>query len=284
MPRFAYVNGSYLPHDEASVHIQDRGFQFADGVYEVVYLFQGKMVDADPHLARLERSLLELDMDMPMSFAALKLVMKELISKNRIKTGQLYLQVTRGTSERDFPFPKDCLPTLVMTTKAMKPFDISMIEKGLSVMSTPDIRWKRCDIKTVSLIAAAWTKQKALDQGFDDAWMLDGQGFITEGTSNNAWIVTEEGTLQTRAPGEEILNGITRRAVMAAAQKEGIGIIEKPFTLEAARKAKEAFVTSATACVKPVHFLDGQAIGTGQTGPLTRKIATLYQEHLKNAV
>lgn len=284
MPRFAYVNGSYLPHDSASVHIQDRGFQFADGVYEVVYLYKGQMIDADPHLARLQRSLDELQMAVPMSMKALKLVMKELVRKNRVKTGMLYLQVTRGTSERDFPFPKDCLPTVVMTTTRLAPYNLAQVEKGLKIMSLEDIRWKRCDIKTVGLLGAAWTKQIALDQGFDDAWMLDAEGKVTEGTSNNAWIIRDDGNLQTRPPSHEILNGITRRAVLACAEREGVKVIEAPFLLEEAKHAREAFVTSATACVKPVHSIDGHPVGDGKTGPMTRKMAKLYLEHLNHVV
>lgn len=281
MSRFAYVNGQYIRHNEASVHIEDRGFQFADSVYEVVYVYEGRMIDAEPHLDRLERSLDELQMEMPMERGPLRLVMKEMVRRNKIKTGLIYMQVSRGSAPRDFPFPLNCLPTLVMTAKHTKPYSPQSAQTGIRVMSTPDIRWKRCDIKTVSLLAAALAKQEAIDNGFDDAWLIDEQGFVTEGTSNNAWIVNKNGHLQTRKPTHEILNGITRRSVMALAQKEGIEVLETSFTLEDVKHAREAFVTSASACVKPVVSIDGASIGSGQPGPVSQKLAASYIDFLK---
>ncbi len=282
MSRFAYVNGAYVRHDDACVHIEDRGFQFADSVYEVVYLHKGKLIDSEPHLDRLERSLNELEMDMPMSRGALGAVMKELVRRNRLSTGLIYMQVTRGSSKRDFPFPEDTIPTVVLTARRVPAFNPKATLTGMKVMSLPDIRWGRCDIKTTALLAASMSKQQALDEGFSDAWLIDEKGYVTEGTSNNAWIVTKDGKLQTRAPSHEILNGITRRAVMALAEREGIEIIEKSFTLEEAYNAKEAFVTSASACVKPVTQINDRPIGNGEVCEISEKIAKIYAEFLEN--
>lgn len=280
MSRFAYVNGTFPRHTDAHIHIEDRGFQFADGVYEVVYLYKNHLIDMVPHLDRLAYSLSELQIDMPMSRAALVLKIKQLIRLNRLKTGLIYIQVTRGTASRDFPYPQNISPTIVMTTKRLGAFGLKSIEKGMKVMSTPDIRWQRCDIKTTALLAASMGKQAALDAGFDDAWLMDPTGYITEGTSNNAWIITKEGKLQTRPPSHNILNGITRQTIIKMAQRENIEIIEKPFTLEDVYNAKEAFVTSASACIKPVTSIDGRTIGNGGTGIISHQIAQMYIDHL----
>jgi D-alanine transaminase len=281
MSRFAYVSGAYVRHEEACVHIEDRGFQFADSVYEVVYLHKGKFIDTEPHLDRLERSLNELDMDMPMSRKALNLVMKELVRRNRISTGLIYMQVTRGSSKRDFPFPEDAVPTVVMTARRCPAFDPEAALSGMKVLGLEDIRWGRCDIKTTALLAASMSKQKALDEGYDDAWLIDPDGLVTEGTSNNAWIVTKDGKLQTRPPSHEILNGITRRSVIELAKREGIEIIEKAFTIEEAYEAKEAFVTSASACVKPVTQINDKTIGNGEVCEISEKVAKIYAEFLE---
>lgn len=281
MSRFAYVNGTYVRHEEACVHVEDRGFQFADGVYEVVYLHKGRLIDAEPHLDRLERSLNELEMDMPMSRGSLNAVMKELVRRNRLTTGLVYMQVTRGSSRRDFPFPEDTIPTVVMTARRCPAFDPDAALSGMKVMTLPDIRWSRCDIKTTALLAASMSKQKALNEGYGDAWLLDDKGFITEGTSNNAWIVTKDGKLQTRPASHEILNGITRRAIMALAKRDGLEIIEKAFTVEDVANAKEAFVTSASACVKPVTQINDRVIGNGEVGLISEKIAKTYAEFLE---
>ncbi|WP_135077714.1 D-amino-acid transaminase [Terasakiella sp. SH-1] len=281
MSRFAYVNGAYVRHSDASVHIEDRGFQFGDSVYEVVYLYQGKLIDAEPHLDRMERSLDELQMDMPMSRKAMGLIMKELIKRNRLKTGLVYIQVTRGSATRDFPFPSACDQTMVMTTRRMPAFDPDKALKPLKVKSLPDIRWSRCDIKTTQLLAAALSKQTALDDGYDDAWLVDEAGFVTEGTSNNAWIVTKDGKLKTRKPSHEILNGITRQSIITLATEKGIEIIEEAFTLEEALEAKEAFVTSASACLKPVTQINEHTIGNGNVGIISEQIARIYANFLK---
>ncbi|WP_417820712.1 D-amino-acid transaminase [Terasakiella sp.] len=281
MSRFAYVNGAYVPHEHASVHIEDRGFQFADSVYEVIYLYKGKLIDAEAHLKRLEHSLNELDMDMPKSRAAFMVNIKELVRRNRVKTALIYVQVTRGSAARDFPYPENTLPTVVMTARRVAPFDANAPLKGIKVMSLPDIRWVRCDIKTTSLLAASMSKQKAQDSGFDDAWLLTDDLFVTEGTSNNAWILREDGKLQTRKPSHEILNGITRQAIIKLAGQKGIEIVEDAFSLDEAKKAKEAFVTSSSACVKPVIQIDDTTIADGKPGLFTQQIAKIYADFLE---
>jgi len=281
MARFAYVNASYVRHEEAGVHIEDRGFQFADSVYEVIYLYKGRMIDADAHLNRLEYSLGELGMDMPKSKAALMVNIKELVRRNTLKTGLVYMQVSRGRAERDFPIPTNAVPSIVITTRRLPPFNPQTDLKGIRVKSTPDLRWKRCDIKTTALLAASLAKQEALDNGYADAWLVDEKGDVTEGTSNNAWILRTDGKLQTRKPTHKILNGITRQCIIRLAAQKGIEIIEEPFSLEEAYSAQEAFITSASTCVKPVVQIDDHIIGTGETGSLCRDIANIYTAFLE---
>ncbi len=282
MSRYAYVNGAYKRHDEACIHVEDRGFQFGDSVYEVVYLYKGRLIDADAHLDRMELSLQELKMEPPMSRGAMRVIMKELIRRNRLKTGMVYIQITRGSSPRDFVFPTNSDQTIVMTARRMAPFDPTHALKGMKVKTLPDIRWQRCDIKTTQLLAASLLKQDALDDGFADAWLLDGNGFITEGTSNNAWIVTKDGKLKTRKPSTQLLNGITRRSIIKLAREKGLEIIEEAFSLEEAFAAKEAFVTSASACVKPVTQINERTVGNGETGLITTQIAEIYANFLEN--
>ncbi len=281
MSRFAYVNGAYVPHEHASIHIEDRGFQFADSVYEVIYLYKGKLIDAEAHLKRMEHSLSELDMAMPKSRAALMVNIKELVRRNRVKTALIYVQVTRGSAVRDFSYPENILPTVVMTARRVAPFDANTPLKGIKVFSLPDIRWARCDIKTTSLLAASMCKQKARNAGFDDAWLVTDDQFVTEGTSNNAWILREDGKLQTRKPSHEILNGITRQAIIKLAGQKGIEIVEDAFSLADAKKAKEAFVTSSSACVKPVIQIDDTIIADGKPGLFTQQIAKIYVDFLE---
>ncbi|NVJ91054.1 MAG: D-amino-acid transaminase [Methylocystaceae bacterium] len=283
MSRFAYVNGTYARHEEASVHIEDRGFQFADGIYEVIYLYKGRLIDTEAHLDRMERSLREIHMDMPMSRRAMMPIIKELIRRNRLRTGLIYMQVTRGSSKRDFIFPEDTVPTLVITARRGAAFDPNKSLQGMKVMTMEDMRWARCDIKTTALLPASMCKQVALDAGYSDAWLVNKEGFVTEGTSNNAWIVNAEGKLQTRPPSHEILNGITRKSIIELAQKEGIEIVEKPFTVEEAYNAREAFVTSASACVKPVTQIDDKVIANGAVGLTCEKIAKIYADFLEKA-
>ena len=214
MPRQAYVNGRYLPHARAAVHIDDRGYQFADGVYEVVPVYKGILVDEDPHLDRLERSLAELRIAMPMPRAALKLVSRELMRRNDLTYGFLYMQVSRGVAPREHKFPEGTKPALVMTTRQTKPHGEKMLSEGLKVITVPDIRWGRCDIKSTSLLPNVLAKQQAVEAGAFEAWQIDAQGRITEGSSTNAWIVNAEGTVVTRDASHAILNGITRLALL----------------------------------------------------------------------
>lgn len=282
MGRIAYVNGAYVPHTDAAVHIEDRGFQFADAVYEVIAVQNSHLVDLDGHLDRLDRSLGELLIRPPMSRQALKLVIRELLRRNRLAFAGLYIQVTRGQAPRDFPFPKDIQPTLVMTLKRTKPFDLEAQSQGVKVITLPDIRWKRCDIKTVSLLAGAMGKTQAVAQGAFEAWQVDTDGFVTEGTSSNAWIVTDAGELVTRHTDHAILGGITRQTVLKLAADEGLTFAERPFSVAEAQGASEAFTTSTTAFIRPVVDIDGQPVGNGKPGPFCTKLLALYGRYMED--
>ena len=277
MPRQAYVNGRYTPHNEAAVHVEDRGYQFADGVYEVVPVYNGILVDEEPHLDRLERSLRELQIAMPMSRAAMKLVSRELMRRNGLTRGFVYMQITRGVAPRDHKFPtKPTAPALVMTTRQMKPHSAEALEKGVKVITLRDIRWERCDIKSVSLLPNVLGKQAAAEAGAYEAWQIDDEGNITEGTSANAWIVTNGDTVVTRHANNGILNGITRMALLDLIEKEGFTLEERPFSLEEARAAREAFVTSSSSFVMPVTQIDEAPVGNGHPGLLTMKLRDTY--------
>ena len=279
MARQAYVNGRYLPQGEAVVHIEDRGYQFADGVYEVVPVVRGRLVDEDPHLDRLERSLAELRIAMPMSRAALKLVSHELMRRNRLSNGFLYMQVTRGVAPRDHKFPKAAAPALVMTTRQTKPHSAKQLAEGVAVITLPDIRWKRCDIKSVSLLPNVLGKQAAVEAGAYEAWMVAEDGRVTEGTSTNAWIVTGDNKLVTREASGAILNGITRIALLRLAEHEGVELEERAFTVEEALQAREAFITSSTNFVMPVTRIDDKPVGNGHPGILTQRLREAYEGH-----
>ncbi len=283
MARQAYVNGRYVPQGEASVHIEDRGYQFADGVYEVVPVVQGTLVDEDPHLDRLERSLEELRIAMPMSRAALKLVSHELMRRNGLSNGFLYMQVTRGVAPRDHKFPKAAAPALVMTTRQTKPHSAKQLAEGVAVITLPDIRWKRCDIKSVSLLPNVLGKQAAVEAGAFEAWMVGEDGRVTEGTSTNAWIVTGDNKLVTREASNAILNGITRLALLRLAESEGVELEERAFTVEEALQAREAFITSSTNFVMPVTRIDDQPVGNGHPGILTLRLREVYEGHAAGA-
>ncbi len=278
MSRIAYVNGTYRPHGEASVHIEDRGFQFADGVYEVWGVFDGRLADFDGHMTRLERSLTELAIALPMSRAALTLVLKETVRRNKVRDGLVYIQVTRGTARRDHVFPTEGTPpSVVVTARSVdRRAQLARAEKGVAVITRPDIRWGRCDIKTVGLLPNVLAKQAAREVGASEAWLIDQQGLVTEGGSTNAWIVDEHGVLRTRDTGANILRGITRAAVMALAPEHQIRIEERAFSVDEARRAREAFFTAASAFVTPVTSIDGQRIGDGTPGPVTRALAEAY--------
>ncbi|MDJ0937318.1 MAG: D-amino-acid transaminase, partial [Kiloniellales bacterium] len=268
---------------EASVHIEDRGYQFADGVYEVVPVVQGTLVDEDPHLDRLERSLDELRIAMPMSRAALKLVSHELMRRNGLSNGFLYMQVTRGVAPRDHKFPKAAAPALVMTTRQTKPHSAKQLAEGVAVITLPDIRWKRCDIKSVSLLPNVLGKQAAVEAGAFEAWMVGEDGRVTEGTSTNAWIVTGDNKLVTREASNAILNGITRLALLRLAESEGVELEERAFTVEEALQAREAFITSSTNFVMPVTRIDDQPVGNGHPGLLTLRLREVYEGHAAGA-
>jgi D-alanine transaminase len=276
MSRIVYVNGEYLPEEDAKISVFDRGFLFADGVYEVTSVLDGKLVDNAAHLARLQRSLAELGMASPLPPEEIEVVQREMLKRNDLVEGGLYLQVTRGAADRDFSVPKEATPSLVMFTQAKKLADNPAAQRGWSVILVEDIRWRRRDIKTVQLLAPSLAKQAALDAGADDAWMVE-DGHITEGTSNNAWIV-KGGKLITRQLSNDILHGITRRAVMAMAERDGIAFEERAFTPQEAMEADEAFVTSATAFVMPVVKIDGKLIGNGNPGSVTMRLRQIYIE------
>jgi D-alanine transaminase len=283
MSRIAYVNGRYVPHGEAAVHIEDRGYQFADGVYEVTAVVNGKLLDNEGHMVRLERSLGELQIDMPMSRAALGVVLNETVRRNGVRFGMVYLQITRGVAKRNHPFPKNVRPALVVTSKrAPLLLDPDAVPGGRAV-TMPDIRWGRCDIKTVSLLPNVLAKQKALDAGAYEAWMFDPDGFVTEGTSTNAWILDREGRLITRPLSNNILGGITRQTMLRLARENGIEVIERAFTVEEAKEAREAFVTSTTNFLKPMTQIDDAVIGNGEPGETSRRMLGLYAAYCHEA-
>jgi D-alanine transaminase len=278
MTRLAYVNGRYLPHGHAMVHVEDRGYQFADGVYEVVPLHRGRLVDEGPHLDRLGYSLGELRIAWPVARPVLSLIVRELLRRNGLADGLVYIQVTRGVAPREHKFPARADSALVITTKRLKPPPAALIEAGARVITVPDIRWRRCDIKSLSLLPNVLGKQQASEAGAFEAWQVDGEGMVTEGTSTNAWIVTADGRLVTRPATPAILNGITRGGLIRMLAEQGIVLEERPFSLAEAKAAREAFLTSSSAFVLPVTRIDEVAIGDGRPGPVTRRLRQLYFE------
>ena len=274
MVRTVFVSGEYLPETEAKVSIFDRGFLFADGVYEVTAVVNGKLVDYGPHMERLERSLKELHMDWPCTRDELDDMHRQMVSRNNLKEGIIYMQVTRGAADRAFNFPKAAKPTLIAFTQEMKLADNPNAVTGIKVITTPDIRWARRDIKTVMLLAPVLGKQAAYEQGAQEAWMVE-NGFVTEGTSSNAYIV-KDGKVITRGLSNEILAGCTRRSLFRLAKEHGVDIIERKFTAEEAYAADEAFLTSASQFVMPIVEIDGHSIGGGQPGPVVRKLREIF--------
>jgi len=282
MPRIAYVNGRYTPHIGAGVHIEDRGFQFADGVYEVISICNGQFIDIELHLDRLDRSLFELEIPWPTTRRAFCVILREVVQRNRVKNGSVYLQVTRGTSHRDFAYPENLSPSLIIYARKTLRDTVETASVGYKVISKPDIRWKRCDIKTISLLPAVMAKQAAVRNGAIEAWLVNEQGMITEGTSSNAWIVTLDRKLITRPIDNSILSGVTRQTVLNLAQKLGLNSIERAFSLVEAKEAKEAFCTSSTALVKPIVEIDREKIGDGRVGPVTKVLIENYLRHMEN--
>jgi len=275
MSRLVYVNGDFVPEADAKISVFDRGFLFADAVYEVSTILDGKLIDNNAHLKRLTRSLNELSMAPACTDEVLVAAQQKLVELNDVKEGLLYLQVSRGVADRDFPYPKNPVSSLVMFTQAKSLLNSPKADTGLRIISIPDLRWKRCDIKTVGLLGPAMGKQAALDAGADDAWMVD-DGLVTEGTSNNAYIVTADKKIKTRHLGNEILAGITRTAVLKFASEAGYEVVEEPFSLEEVANASEAFITSASLFVMPVVNFDGKDIGNGKPGPIAKELRKIY--------
>ena len=283
MGRIAYVNGRFVPQGEAVVHIEDRGDQFADAVYEVWALFDGKLSDAEGHFARLERSLGELRIDMPMSRAALTLVLKEAVRRNRVSEGLAYLQVSRGVATRDHAFPAPGTPPSVVITvsRVDRAASEARAAKGVGVVTAPENRWGRCDIKTVGLLPNALAKQKAREAGAVEAWFVDDLGLVTEGASSNAWIVDGDGVLRTRDTNCNILRGVTRLSLIDVIREAGLKVEERPFTPQEALEAQEAFITGAGTLVLPVVSVDGKPVGKGAPGPVAARLRRLYIERAK---
>jgi D-alanine transaminase len=280
MSRIAYVNGRYLPLADAKVSIEDRGYQFGDGVYEVCEVRGGRLIDARRHLARLKRSLDELRISMPMSEAALRLVLHEVVTRNLVGYGVVYLQITRGVARRDHAFPSPGVsPSLVVTARPLsKTRNATLAATGIAVISVPDIRWSRVDIKTIGLLPNVLAKQAAVEQGARDAWFVDHDGNVTEGASANAWIVTAAGTVVTRPADHAILRGVTRTVLFEVIKAGRLAIEERPFGLAEAYAAREAFATSATQIVVPVVRIDGRTIGDGKPGPVATALRQAFHQ------
>jgi len=278
MSRIAYVNGRYLPFHDAKVHVEDRGYQFADGVYEVCEVRSGRLIDERRHLERLKRSLGELQIRMPMSARALGVILHEVAARNRVGYGIVYLQITRGVARRDHAFPsRDVRPSLVVTARALnRSRNEALAEQGIAVITVPDNRWGRVDIKTTGLLSNVLARQAALERGARDAWFVDEDGTVTEASSANVWIVTPAGTLVTRHADHAILRGITRAVLFDAIKAQGLPVQERAFTVEEAYGAREAFITSASQIVLPVIRVDGRTIGNGKPGPVATALRRAY--------
>ena len=280
MSRTVYVNGDYVAEEDAKVSVFDRGFLMADAVYEVTSVLDGKLCDFPGHIARLHRSLTELKIPAPITDEELEEIHHELIRRNDLDQGMIYLQITRGAHDRDFVWPEDAAPGIVLFTQARNLTESPVAAKGIRVMSIPDLRWQRRDIKTVQLLYPSLAKMEAKAAGKDDAWLVE-DGFVTEGTSNNAYIVTEDGTIVTRNLTNAILHGITRGSVLRLAAEAQMKIEERPFTIEEAQKAREAFMTSASSFVTPVVEIDGIELGNGTPGPLSRRLREIYIDYAR---
>jgi len=281
MSRIAYVNGRYVPHREAVVHVEDRGYQFSDGVYEVCEVRDGRLVDERRHIDRLMRSLGELRIAMPMTREALSVVLHETVARNRVRNGIVYLQVTRGVARRDHAFPAPGTPpSIVVTARAIeRARGEAEAAKGVSVITVPESRWSRVDIKSVSLLANVLAKQAAKEQGAREAWFIDRNGYVTEGSSSNAWIVTADGMVMTRPADQGILRGISRGVVLEVMESLGLTLDERPFTLAQAQAAREAFVTAASQIVLPVVRIDRKPVGDGKPGPVAAALRREFHRH-----
>lgn len=278
MTRIIYVNGRYLPYSEARVHAEDRGFQFGDAVYEVCEVRDGRIIDETRHMQRLERSLAELEIPAPLGTGAWHRVLRETVRRNRVTNGVIYLQVSRGAGPRDFLFDGvQTQPTVVCLARpTSRDAQEASADRGIGVITTPDIRWGRCDIKTVMLLPASLAKEAAKKQGAQEAWFTDATGHVTEGGSSNAWIITKDNQLITRPTDRAILRGVTRTTVLDVIAQEGLTFVERAFTVDEARDAAEAFITSATNLVMPVVRIDGEPIGEGRPGPVTKRLRAAF--------
>jgi len=275
MSRIVFANGSFLPFEEASISIMDRGFLFADGIYEVSAVLGGALVDHEAHLARLDRSLDQIRIPNPYSAVEWTRLCHELVQRNGLVEGLVYMQVTRGVAERDFAFPKDAAPTVVMFTQPKNISRSPQAETGVAVVTVPDLRWKRRDIKSVALLAQVLAKQAAAEAGVAEAWMVE-DGFVTEGSSSTAFIISADRRIVTRPLSNAVLPGITRQSVLRLAREQGLSLDERLFSVEEAHAANEAFLTSASMLVMPVVSVDGRPVGDGKPGPLSRRLRELY--------
>jgi D-alanine transaminase len=285
MTRIVYVSGTYYPYERAGVHVEDRGFQFSDGVYEVCEVRAGQLIDERRHIDRLHRSMNELRMQPPVSRRALGVIMRETVRRNRVHNGLVYLQITRGAAKRDFAFPPaEIAATIVCYARSKSPAAAERrAARGIRVITMPDIRWRRPDIKTVSLLPNALARQAAQDAGAEEAWLVDDDGFVTEGASSNAWILTENDELVTRPATARILRGITRTVLIELIAEQGLNLVERPFTVNEAQSAKQAFNTSATGVVMPVIAIDGVPIGDGRPGALTLTLRRLFGDYAERS-
>ncbi len=280
MSRIAYVDGVYQPIDMPGIHVEDRGYQFADGVYEVFAVHNGHLIDENAHLDRLERSLAELNIAAPMSRPALQIVLRETMSRNRVRNGIVYLQVTRGVASRDHNYPVGLKPVLVITARPSDPARRDrVLREGISVVTVLDQRWGRCDIKSISLLPNVLARQTAKDKGVQEAWQVDADGMVTEGAATNAWIVDSQGVLRTRPANAGILDGIVRQTIIGLLDEMDLTFDERAFSVDEARAARECFSTASTLAVFPVVNIDGHDIGNGKPGDVALKIADQYDQH-----
>ena len=282
MSRIAYVNGRYLPQRHAVVNVEDRGYQFADGVYEVVLVQGGRFVDEDRHLARLQRSLAAIRIAAPLRTAALRLVLREILARNRVRDGLVYVQVTRGVARRDHPFPvKPVPPAIAVTARRLPPFPANPERWATAAITAPDQRWARCDIKSTALLPNVLARQAARERGAAEAILVDADGTVTEGAATTVWIVDRDGLLRTRHLDAAILPGCTREALIALMEAAGVGFAERAFSAAELRDAREVFLTSATSYVRPVVELDGEPVGDGAIGPVTRDLFARFARHAR---
>jgi len=285
VPRIAYVNGRYLPHRDAAVHVEDRGYQFADGVYEVCEVRGGRLIDQRRHMERLQRSLAELRIAMPMSLRALDVVLHEVVRRNGVRNGIVYLQITRGVAKRDHAFPADdTRPAIVVTASRIDPAKTERLAAdGIAVVTVPDNRWDRVDIKSIALLPNVLAKQAAREQGAREAWFVAADGTVTEGSSSNAWIVTAGNEVVTRAADRAILKGITRTVLLHVLKAHDLTLVERPFTVAEAVGAREAFITSASQIVMPVVRIDGQPIGNGAPGLIATALRADFHRYAEES-